>query len=833
VHFVLVWRQTGRWLQVMDPASGRRWIDVEDFRRSLYVHGVDLPEEVWRRFAGSPAAAGVLVDGLRRLGHRRGRERVAEALADPHWRPIAALEAALRMARSLVQAGALARGAECERLIDALAARARSEDPTHHGAIPPVYWTARPHPRAADGAQLLHVRGALLVRAQHLRAPLAAADGPSGLSRELVTALSEPAVRVGRELWAQVRGADRAALAGLALLSVLGAGAVMVQALVFRALFELGAELRLHEGRLGAALALTVFVGALFLLELPLVAGFLRLGRHLEARTRLAFQERLPRLPQRWFGSRPSSDMAERAHGLLLLRQVPALAGRVVRSLSSLAFTALGLCWLDPGSTPLVALAAGSAVFLPLVFQRALSERELLVRSHHGALSRFYLEALQGLVAVRVHGAERALRREHEALLSQWARAGLKLARGALLLRVVTSLAGAGLAITLLAEHLSRNGTTPVALLFGYWALALPALGEQLALAVLQAPSMRNAALRALEPLAQPVAESDSPRATVPRAEEDRATETLRAGPGLQLKAAGGSGAAPLAETAPGTRRERAPGGVALELSGVDLSLGGHAILRDIDLALAPGEHVALVGRSGAGKSSLIALLLGLQQSSAGELRADGERLTGKRLAELRRDSAWVDPAVQLWNRSTFENLVYGLGATDEAALARALEAADLSDLAGSLPDGLATPLGEGGTFLSGGEGQRLRLGRGLLRPGVRLALLDEPFRGLERAARRTLLARARAHWRSATLLCATHDMEETLAFDRVVVLANGRIVEHGAPGQLAADPGSHYARSLEAERELLARGWHSARWTRWRVGGGELALERAPGDAP
>jgi ATP-binding cassette subfamily B protein len=197
--------------------------------------------------------------------------------------------------------------------------------------------------------------------------------------------------------------------------------------------------------------------------------------------------------------------MGERAHGLFALRAVPALAGRGVRALATLVFTAAGLCWLDPGAAPLVACAALAAFALPLVFLRLLTERELLVRSHHGALSRFYFEALLGLVAVRVHGAERALRREHEELLVEWARAGTKLARGALGLRVVTSLAGAALAIALVAEHLARNGTTPAALLFGYWSLSLPALGEQLALVVLQAPAMRNATLRALEPLGAPV----------------------------------------------------------------------------------------------------------------------------------------------------------------------------------------------------------------------------------------------------------------------------------------------------------------------------------------
>src|SRR5262245_34253765 len=161
VHFVLVWRRVGRWLQVMDPASGRRWVPLEEFRRRLYVHGVDLPAEVWRRFAGSESAAAVLADSLKRLGHSRARERVQTALADPGWRSLAALEAAGRLVRSFVDSGAVARGRAAERLIDALAERAATEDPARHAVIPAVCWSVRPHPRGADGSQLLHVRGAL------------------------------------------------------------------------------------------------------------------------------------------------------------------------------------------------------------------------------------------------------------------------------------------------------------------------------------------------------------------------------------------------------------------------------------------------------------------------------------------------------------------------------------------------------------------------------------------------------------------------------------------------------------------------------------------------
>jgi ATP-binding cassette subfamily B protein len=141
------------------------------------------------------------------------------------------------------------------------------------------------------------------------------------------------------------------------------------------------------------------------------------------------------------------------------------------------------------------------------------------------------------------------------------------------------------------------------------------------------------------------------------------------------------------------------------------------------------------------------------------------------------------------------------------------LHKADLIELLDKLPEGLQTKLGESGGLLSGGEGQRVRLGRALLRPGVRLVILDEPFRGLERDRRTALLERARQGFGKATLLCIMHDIAETLAFDRVLVIKDGRVVEDEAPGTLAAREDSHYRALLEEEasmrRDLSGRdGW-------------------------
>jgi ATP-binding cassette subfamily B protein len=258
-------------------------------------------------------------------------------------------------------------------------------------------------------------------------------------------------------------------------------------------------------------------------------------------------------------------------------------------------------------------------------------------------------------------------------------------------------------------------------------------------------------------------------------------------------------------------------------LETLSVRAAGHAILQDLELRLEAGSHVAIVGPSGAGKSSLAGLLLGWHRPAEGRILVDGAPMDGARLERLRRETAWVDPTVQLWNRSLLDNLRYGAQGEASVSLADAIDTADLGDLLAQLPDGLQTQLGEGGALVSGGEGQRVRLGRALLRPGVRLAILDEPFRGLDRERRRVLLRRAREIWRGATLLCITHDVSETRTFPRVLVVEGGRIVEDGDPLELESRAGSRYAALLAAERGVRDGLWSSAAWRRLRLEGGRL----------
>ncbi|WP_089719004.1 hypothetical protein [Candidatus Entotheonella palauensis] len=116
-----------------------------------------------------------------------------------------------------------------------------------------------------------------------------------------------------------------------------------------------------------------------------------------------------------------------------------------------------------------------------------------------------------------------------------------------------------------------------------------------------------------------------------------------------------------------------------------------------------------------------------------------------------------------------------------------------------------------------------MRFGRALLRRDVRLAILDEPFRGLNRSQRHTLLKRARQSWRRATMLYVTHDVHETRAFERVLVVENGCVVEDGHPSDLEARPSSRYRALLEAESNVQQMFVSDTIWRRLRLQNGMI----------
>ncbi len=776
-HFVVVWRKVGPWVQLMDPATGRRWVSARRFLPEVFVHEQAVPAADWGEWARTEEGLGVLRRRLARLGMRDAAAVCAAAVAAPGWVGLAALDAAARLVDSLTAEGGLRRGPAAARLLRTLSATGAA-DPD--GPIPAVYWSVRPVVGDDDAEETLQLRGALMVRILGVR-PV---EEREPLSPELEAAVQDRGEAPVRTIAAMVAAGGGLAPLLLGVALVVAAAGGLVQIVLFRGLLDLLSQLGLVEQRLGGIVMIALFAAALLLVELP-IAGIARaMGRGLEYRMRTAFLRKLPRLEDRYLQSRPSSDMAQRSHNIHTIRTVPEVAARLLRALLHLGATAAGLVWLDPASLPTVVIATLLCVAVPLAVQGTLTEIDLRFRTHAGSLARFYLDAMLGLVAIRTHGAERSLRRAHEGLLTDWARAGRASLGVVVTADIVQGLVAFALSAWIFVGWLDRSADNAAALLVVYWALELPAIGVEIGQLARLYPGLRNVTLRLLEPLG---------------AMEE--TEV---------------GAAPGASA-----RRELPRGAAVGLHGITVRAGGHTLLEDVDVAISPGEHVAIVGPSGAGKSTLVGLLLGWHRPVAGDVNVDGDPLGGDVLARLRQQTAWVDPGVQLWNRSFLDNVAYGNDAPGD--LGPVLRAARLVEVLQKLPDGLQQLLGEGGGLLSGGEAQRVRLGRALLRHDARLVILDEPFRGLDRDTRHTLLAEARRWWGGATLLCVTHDVGETRAFERVLVVEDGRVVEDGAPDVLAARPDSRYRALLDAEAAVHAELWAATTWRRLRLEGGRV----------
>ncbi len=815
-HFVVVWRVVGSWVQIMDPAQGRRWLTRSELTRSIYRHHFVMAAQEWRSWAASEGFCDPLRTRMQQLGlsSSLAAALLAQALADPSWRPLAALDATIRFVKALVTAGGVAEAAEIVRLVEGYfvqASRIPDAAPPSAATIPATYWSVLPQATPAEeiksAEELLTVRGAVLLTVTGRDPVVAPSAEPSPARAVLLPGLRAaltPPLSPARAAVDALRADGLLAPGVLALAVLVAALGVTLEATVLRGLMDFHTWLVRDSLRLTLAVGIFSFAILLFLLEAALTTLSLRLGRRVETRLRIALLTKIPQIEERYFHSRLISDMAYRAYSLTQLHSLPGIGVDLLRQSAQLLFTTIGVVWLAPQSALLAFAMLGAVMAVALFSQPIVGERDLRVRTHTSALSRFYLDALLGLLPIRSHSAERIVRREHEMLLTTWMRALRELANLELLLQGSVALIGLGGACALVLSYIGGGGEASGVLLLLYWALNLPVLGQAFVTNAQQYPRARNHLLRLLEPLGAPT-KTDAPpeKEPLPDPAVDPAVD-------------------PEPTALPNSSWTQ---GVAVVLQGVTAVAAGHPILHDLNLTIQPGEHIALVGTSGAGKSSLAGLLLGWHRPTQGEIWVDGQRLTETRLQSLRRMTAWVDPAVLLWNRSLSANLLYGVTEEEQEkfALNDALTLADLDVVAARLAEGLATGLGEGGGLISGGEGQRVRFARALLRPGVRLAILDEPFRGLESSQRRQLLARARQHWRSATLLCITHDVADTQTFDRVIVLDNGRIVEEGAPQQLADDPNSHYRGWLDLSAASWQTLWNAEGWRRLHLEQGQL----------
>lgn len=219
--------------------------------------------------------------------------------------------------------------------------------------------------------------------------------------------------------------------------------------------------------------------------------------------------------------------------------------------------------------------------------------------------------------------------------------------------------------------------------------------------------------------------------------------------------------------------------------------------LSNVTLEIAPGERVAFVGHTGAGKSTLIKLLLRFHDPQEGVLRIDGTDLRDIKLRSLRRHIGWVHQDTVLFGMSVAENIALGKPHADIEEIMTAAQRVAADEFIENLPDGYDTVLGQGGHTISGGQRQRLALSRALLR-NPSILLLDEPVTGLDELTMQIVERAWLSPDNKATTLVVCHRLREMNRFNRIFVFSHGRVSESGTHDELIAK-GADYATLLRA----------------------------------
>lgn len=549
-----------------------------------------------------------------------------------------------------------------------------------------------------------------------------------------------------RDLLALVRG-HRRAVTGAVLLTLTGAAFSLAQPLLAReAVAQAGSGAT--PWRVAAALA------ALFVAQ-ALVGAF---GRYLLERTgegivlglRRTLVGHLLRLPMHVHDERRTGDLVSRTGAdTTVLRDV--VAQSFVDLATGLVTTAgivVLMIWLDP---VLFALVFGTVAVAGLVVVGAVRGIRASSERAQAGVGAMLADLDRALGAIRTVRASRAERREAERIGAQAEAAYRSGVRTAKLASVADP-----------AVELAANGTLLLVLLVGGVRVAQdPATLGDLVAFLLYASYL-----------------------AVPLASTFHAITTIQRGMGA-LQRVWDVLALPLEDDRPGTTPPPpAPGSPVLEFRHVRFRYRDRLVLDDVSFTVPPNSLVALVGKSGAGKSTAFALTERFYDPESGSIHLEGHDVARLGRSQCRSRLALVEQNAPILHGTLRDNITYAAPDATPADIDRVVHTTNLTDLLDRLPAGLDTEVGDRGCRLSGGERQRVVLARALLtRPA--LLLLDEPTSHLDavnEAAVTEAIGRIKTE---CALLVIAHRLSTVRDADLVVVLAEGRVVAHGTPAEL------------------------------------------------
>jgi ABC-type multidrug transport system fused ATPase/permease subunit len=216
-------------------------------------------------------------------------------------------------------------------------------------------------------------------------------------------------------------------------------------------------------------------------------------------------------------------------------------------------------------------------------------------------------------------------------------------------------------------------------------------------------------------------------------------------------------------------------------------------IFEGLELTIPAGQRVGLVGHSGAGKTTLVALLMRLYDVQRGAIRVDGQSIADVTQASLRRSIGLIPQDVILFHRTLMENIRYGRPGASDAEVVRAAERAHAHEFITALPEGYRTLVGERGVKLSGGQRQRIAIARALLKDAP-ILVLDEATSALDSEAEGLIQAGINEAMSGKTVIAIAHRLSTLAHLDRLLVVDKGTVVEDGSHRDLLAQGGIYAA---------------------------------------
>uniref|UniRef100_A0AAU2VGP6 ABC transporter transmembrane domain-containing protein n=1 Tax=Streptomyces sp. NBC_00003 TaxID=2903608 RepID=A0AAU2VGP6_9ACTN len=603
----------------------------------------------------------------------------------------------------------------------------------------------------------------------------------------------------------------RAAIAVASVLTLAGSAMGLAQPLVARRIVDAAG----HERLLGPLSLLA----ALFVAEAATgaVGRFLleRMGERVIRTMRHGLVSHLLRLDMREYGRHRSGDLISRVTAdTTVIREATAqaLVDLVTGILVSVGALAL-MAWIDP---VLLLLVASTVVVAAVVVASLLSGIRAAAERTQGAVGDIAADLERALVAlpmVRVHCAEDREARRIGTRVESAYDAGVRTAKLAAFMSSAVELAVQGSFLLVLVIGGMRVGGSEslgelVAFLLYASYLVVPLSS------VFRAIGLIQRGMGAYQRVDRALALPEEPAGALGGPGVDRALglpgEPAGAprGPGVdQASALPGEPAG--APGAPGSpvhpRQDTARPADALALREVHFGyLPGRPVLRGVSLSVPRRGQVALVGRSGAGKTTVFSLAARFYEPQEGALFFDGRPAPELTRRECRARIALVDQNTHVVHGTLWDNITYAMPGADPAEVRRVVRLANLTDVVDRLPGGLSCVLGERGTTLSGGERQRIALARALLtRPS--LLLLDEPTSHLDAINEAALSQVMRDIARQCALLVIAHRLSTVQNADRIHVLDAGRVIASGTHEQLL-DRSTVY-RELAAAQTLRGPG--------------------------